>query len=120
MLSGGSAASVSETWAATTVTVQVSLVAKSTPGFNVREEPLPLTTAVWAPLLPQEIVNQVPVTFTDSLKLIVMSSSVATPVALFAGVVLETLGATSSPVTTTLSTRARTLPSELVLPRKRT
>ncbi len=50
-----------------------------------------------APLPPQEKVNQAP-TLTGSLKPIVMFAFVATPVALFAGVVLETLGAVSSVV----------------------
>ncbi len=94
MLSGGSPVSVSVTPLARTVTVQVSLFAKLLLGSSVLELPLPLVDAEWLPLLVQEIVNQVP-TLTDSLKLTVMFALTATPVALFEGVVLETVGAAS-------------------------
>jgi hypothetical protein len=50
---------------------------------------------VWPPLEPQEIEYQLPLTFTDSLKVIEMFALVATSVAPLAGVVLATAGATS-------------------------
>jgi hypothetical protein len=95
MVSGGSIVSESATWAATTVTVQVSPAAKSESGLSVLVLPVPLTTAVWLPLLPQEMVNELEFVLTDSLKLTVTFVAVPTPAALSAGVVLETLGGVS-------------------------
>src|SRR5215203_721615 len=76
MLSGGSFVSWSETWAANTVTVQVSFVAKSTAGLTVKVVGPPVTTVsttLRVPLVVQEIWNQFPVTFTGSLKVIEIS-----------------------------------------------
>ena len=72
------------------MTVQVSSLAKSVSGSSVKLVGPPLDGAVCAPLVAQEIVNQGPVTFTGSLKPIVMSESSATPIAPFAGPVVET------------------------------
>src|SRR5215207_11239978 len=96
MLSGGSPASWSVTCAATTVTVQRSPPAKSTPGLSVKVVGPPVTTAVCAPLVAQETVNQLPATFTGSLKVMLMSALVVAPVAPFAGVVDETAGGVST------------------------
>src|SRR5919199_6363067 len=95
MVSGGSFVSWSLTFAAKTVTVQVSLVAKSTVGSSVKVVGPPLAVAEWPPLVPQEIEYQEPLTFTGSLKVIETFALVATSVAPFAGVVLATDGATS-------------------------
>src|SRR5919199_1051619 len=95
MVSGGSLVSWSLTFAAKTVTVQVSLDAKSAVGSSVKVVGPPLTAAVWEPLVPQEIEYQEPLTFTGSLKVIETLAFTATSVAPFAGVVLETDGATS-------------------------
>src|SRR2546423_80643 len=96
MLSGGSSESLSDTCAATTVTVQVSSLAKTTAGLSSLVLPGPRTTIERPLLLPHEIVNEFALVPTDSLKLIVTFAVVATPVALFAGVVLDTLGAAST------------------------
>ncbi len=66
----------------------------------------PETVAVWGPLRVQEIVNQVPVTFTGSLKSMVRLPVTATSTAAFAEVVVETEGAASL---------AQTLSGEAVL-----
>src|SRR5262245_32722091 len=95
MLSGGSSVSWSVTWVATTVTVHNSLDAKSASGSRVNVVGPPLTAALWVPLA-HEIVNQLPVAFTGSLKLSVMLALRAIPTAPFAGVVLETVGAWSA------------------------
>src|SRR5687767_4014782 len=63
--------------------------------FRVKIVGPPLTSAVWLPLLEPEIVNQLPLTLTGSLKVIVISEFLATPVAPLIGVVLVTLGAVS-------------------------
>src|SRR5919201_3346829 len=95
MLSGGSVASWSVTFAAKTVTVHVSEPVKSVSGSSVNVVGPPLAVAVWPSLELHEIENQLPVTFTGSLKVIVMLLFRATSPALFAGLVLETVGAWS-------------------------
>src|SRR5437764_13492844 len=95
MLPGGSFVSRSVTFAANTVTVQLSEPTKSESGSSVKVVGPPLTLAVWPPLELHEIENQLPVTFTASLKVIVMLLPSAASPAPFAGVVLETVGAWS-------------------------
>src|SRR5438093_12227623 len=95
MLSGGSVASWSVTFAAKIVTVHVSEPAKSASGLSVKVVGPPLTVAVWPSLEPQEIENQLPVTFTGSLNVIVMLLVKDTSPAPLAGFVLETVGAAS-------------------------
>src|SRR6266498_6008733 len=95
MLSGGSSVSWSVTWLAITVTVHNSLYAKSVSGSNVKLVGPPLTAAGWLPLVAHKNVNQLPVTSTVSLKLIVILAAMATPIAPFDGVVLATAGAMS-------------------------
>src|ERR687885_2665937 len=93
MLSGGSVASWSVTFAAKTVTVQVSEPTKSLSGSSVNVVGPPLAVAVWLPLEPHEIENQLPVTFTGSLNVIVTLLARATLPAPSAGLVLVTAGA---------------------------
>jgi hypothetical protein len=95
---GGSSLSVSVTLAAKTVTVQVSSFTKSESGSSVNVRGPPLDAAVCAPLLVQEIENQLPLTQTSSLNVIVMFVPTATSTAPLAGVVLATDGAASPPV----------------------
>src|SRR4051812_24370395 len=95
IVSGGSLASWSDTRLAVTVTVHVSLAAKSVSGFSVKVVGPPLTVAVWAPLLAQEMLNQLPLTATGSLKVMSMLASSATPAAPLDGIVLATVGAVS-------------------------
>src|SRR5437763_10649734 len=95
MLSGGSVASWSVTFAAKIVTVHVSAPAKSASGSSVKVVGPPLTVAVWPPLEPQEIENQLPATFTGSLNVIVTLLFSATSPAPLAGLVLVTVGAWS-------------------------
>src|SRR5438874_4290752 len=97
IVSGGSTASWSVTWLAMTVTVQLSLFAKSASGFSVKAVGPPLALAVCAPLVAQEIVYQLPATSTGSPKVTVTSALTATLVAPPAGDVLETAGAASGP-----------------------
>src|SRR5688500_1424702 len=108
MVSGGSSLSWSATWLATTVTVHSSPSTKSLSGLSVKLVGPPLTVAVCAPLVAQAIVNQLPVAFTGSLKVMSIFASSATPVALLAGVVLATVGAlsvgTNDPLITISST----------------
>src|SRR5262245_3617361 len=71
MLSGGSFVSWSVTCAAKIVTVQVSPLVKSTFGLMVKVVGPPVTTVAAGkrvPLVLQTIWNQLPVTFTGSLK----------------------------------------------------
>src|SRR5512139_1778803 len=77
------------------VTVQDSLFAKSASGSSVNVVGPPPTTAVCAPLVPQEIPNQEPLTSTASLKVTSMFAAAATLVAPLAGVVPVTIGAAS-------------------------
>src|SRR5262245_55716199 len=67
IVSGGSSVSWSVTFAATMVTVQFSLEAKSEVGSRVNVVGPPETVAAWVPDVPQTIENQEPVTFTGSL-----------------------------------------------------
>src|SRR5213076_2218756 len=95
MLPGGSFVSRSVTFAANTVTVQLSEPTKSESGSSVNVVGPPLTVAVWPPLELQEIEYQLPVPFTGSLKVIVTLLFRATSPAPFAGLVLDTVGAWS-------------------------
>src|SRR5215212_4967555 len=96
MVSGGSSASWSATLAATTVTVHDSLLAKSPVGSRVNVVGPPLVAAACEPLDAQLIVNQLPVTSTGSLKVIVTFEPTATPEAPADGVVDEIFGASSA------------------------
>src|SRR5262249_42441951 len=93
IVSGGSSVSWSVTFAATMVTVQSSFGVKFVPGSSVKLTGPPVAVAVWAPLLAQLIVNQLPVTFTGSLKLTTTLASSATPGARCAGLLGATAGA---------------------------
>src|SRR5437762_1286262 len=98
MVSGGSPASWSATWAANTVAVQESLATKSVFGLMVKVVGPPVTTVsetFRVPELAQAIWNQFPVTFTGSLNVTVRFALVATCVAPFTGVVPLTDGAAS-------------------------
>src|SRR5438128_8237511 len=97
MVSGGSLVSWSDTFAAKTVTVQVSPWTKSVSGSRVKVVGPPLTAAVCPSLVPHEIEYQLPVTSTGSVNVIEMFASTATSVAPFAGDVLATAGAESLP-----------------------
>ena len=59
------------------------------------EVPEPLTPKLWPEPLGHSTVNELVLTFTGSLKVTVMLLLGFTPVALFAGVVLVTVGALS-------------------------
>src|SRR5919206_265825 len=75
-------------FAATAVTVQFAALGRSEPGSSVIElVPEPLTPNVCA-LLSHEIVNELVVTSTGSLKFTVMFADGSTSVALSAGVVV--------------------------------
>src|SRR6185295_8573434 len=96
ILSGGSFASWSVTWAAKTVVVQVSFCVKSTLGLIVNVVGPPVTTVsatLRVPLVVQTIWNQLPVTLTGSLKVTSMLVFVACCVAPLVGVVAVTVGA---------------------------
>src|SRR5829696_1181104 len=93
-VSGGSTASWSETWPPATTTPQVDVAGKSVVGSSVKVVGPPLTVAGWSPS-GHVIANQVPVTLTGSLNVIVTLLSSATPVALSAGVVAVMKGAAS-------------------------
>src|ERR1043166_8373569 len=98
MLSGGSLASWSVTWAAKTVTVIDSPLAKSTFGLIVNVVGPPVTTVsdtLRVPLVAPTSVNQLAVTFTGSLHVIVTSVLLATCVAPLFGTTVVTLGAWS-------------------------
>jgi hypothetical protein len=96
MKSGGSLESWSLTWLAETVTVHCALLAKLTVGFKVKLVGPPETVAVWV-VLPQVILNQLLMTVTGSLKLMVMLASTRTLEAFLPGELLETKGAISLP-----------------------
>src|SRR5215203_5511308 len=91
-VSGGS--SWSETCPPATTTPQVDVAGKSVVGSSVKVVGPPLTVAGWSPS-GHVIANQVPVTLTGSLNVIVTLLSSATPVALSAGVVAVMKGAAS-------------------------
>src|SRR5438093_4436312 len=96
MLSGGSPLSTSVMPLARTVTVQVVDAGRSKVGSSVIVEPgEPVTPYACGEPLGHSIVNELPPAFTGSLKLTVMLPFAATPVAPFAGLVLETVGALS-------------------------
>src|ERR687884_1483693 len=93
--SGGSPVSLSLMLAATAVTVQFAALGRSEFGSSVIElVPEPLTWNVCVLLL-HEIVNELVVTSTGSLKFTVMLEVGSTSVALSAGVVVVTAGAES-------------------------
>ncbi len=96
--SGGSLVSWSVTFAATTVTVQVSFATKSVSGSSVNVCGPPVTAALCEPLVPHESVNHEPVTSTFSLKVTDTFAVTETSVAPAAGVVLVTVGAASPDV----------------------
>ena len=81
---------------ASTVTVQVVAAGRSELGSSVIVEvPEPLTENACAEPLGHSSVNELALAFTGSLKVTVMSPLALTPVAAFAGLVLETVGALS-------------------------
>src|SRR5438309_10741816 len=96
MLFGGSTVSWSVTWAARTVTVQLSENAKSTVGSSLNVVGPPVWAAACEPLVVQPIVYQGLETSTGSLNVIVMSVLKATPVAPASGEVAVTAGAVSA------------------------
>ncbi len=81
---------------ASTVTVQVSLLAKSLSGLSVKVVGPVTSGAACAPLVVQLMENQLSTVLTGSLKVMMMSASTATLVAPSAGVVELTLGAASA------------------------
>ena len=87
--------SVSVTFAARTVTLQLSFSAKSVAGSSVKVRGPPDTVAWWAPLVVHEIENQSPLVETSSLNVMLMPASRATSAAFGAGVVAVTRGASS-------------------------
>src|SRR5436190_1001011 len=98
MASGGSPASWSVTGAAKTVAVQVSPSAKSAFGLIVNVVGPPVTTVsatLRVPEVGHTIWNQLPVTFTGSLKVTVRFVLADCCVAPFTGVVPVTDGAAS-------------------------
>src|SRR3954471_13692559 len=95
--SGGSFVSWSDTWAAKTVTVQVSPAEKSVPGSSVNVVGPPLVVALCDPLVPHEIESQAAPSVTGSLNVTEMFAAVATSVAPALGVVELIRGAASAP-----------------------
>src|SRR5918995_2904748 len=95
MLSGGSFASWSLTWAANTVTVQVSPAAKSVAGSRTKVDGPPEAVDACDPEELQLMSYQVPPTVTASENVTVMLASRATPAAPAAGDVEATFGAAS-------------------------
>src|SRR2546423_183959 len=106
MLSGGSTEATSLIWFAITftvqsvawgtVTVQVVAAGRSESGLIVIVDvPEPLTAKVCGLPLGHSTLNELVLTFTGSLKVTVMLLLGFTPVALLAGLVLETVGALS-------------------------
>src|ERR1051326_2711047 len=96
MLSGGSPVSTSLICAATTVTVHVVAAGRSNVGLTVIVDvPEPLTANVSGVPVGPATENEFVVAFTGSLKVAVMLPLGSTPVAPFAGLVLETVGALS-------------------------
>src|SRR5687767_14979688 len=97
MVSGGSSASRSLTCAATTVTEQASLKAKSTSGSSVKVVDPPLCVAACEPVVAQEMSYQARAAFTGSLNLTTTFELRETCWAPLAGVVELTFGARSAP-----------------------
>src|SRR5918911_1743588 len=94
--SGGSMGSTSVISLASTVTVQEVAPGRSAVGsIVIVEVPEPLTEKAWALPLGHSSVNELALAFTGSLKVTVMFPLAFTPVAEFAGLVLETVGALS-------------------------
>ncbi|MCZ7548203.1 MAG: hypothetical protein M5U11_03505 [Anaerolineales bacterium] len=84
---------------------QVSSVAKLTSGSRIKDTGAGViggaggvTVTECAPLVPHITVNQLPITDTGSLNVIVIFASTATFAAPLVGVVLETLGGKSAKV----------------------
>ena len=96
IVSGGSFVSWSVTSAPTTVTLQLSPCTKSAVGSRVNVVGPPDTVAACEPLVPHEIENHESCTSTGSLNVIETFEPTGTSLALFAGTVAETLGATSA------------------------
>src|SRR4051794_12674110 len=97
MLLGGSPVSWSATWAANTVVVQLSPPVKLAFGLMVKVVGPPVTTVSATLRLPevaQTIWNQLPVTFTGSLK-VTVTSLLSAPKPPLVGVVAVTVGAES-------------------------
>src|SRR5215212_6703736 len=96
MLSGGSTVSTSATWPLTTVTVQTAADGRLALGSSVTAEPgEPETANALGVAVGHSSVNELPVAVTYSLKLTTMLPPCATSTAPFAGLVLETEGASS-------------------------
>src|SRR5439155_1130586 len=96
MWSGGSTESTSLIWFAITFTEQTVPSGRSLVGSSVIDEPgEPLTEKLSGVPVGHSIVNELPLAFTGSLKVTVILPLAFTPVALFAGLVLETVGALS-------------------------
>src|SRR5215212_4234692 len=97
MVSGGSPASTSVTFAATTVTVQSSPAGRFADGVNVKLEAGETDRLKGRAPEPvgHSIVNELSVALTGSLKLTVMVAAGTAAVAPLMGVVLGTLGAAS-------------------------
>ena len=95
IVSGGSSVSWSVTWSPMTRKVQVSSAVNVPSGSRsyVLELALTVKVAVWAPLVAQLSVNQVPATSTGSVNVTDRLASSATPVAPSVGVVDWTAGA---------------------------
>src|SRR3954452_17444739 len=98
MVFGGSLLSWSATCAANTVAVQLSPAAKSAFGLMVKVVGPPVTTVsatLRVPLVPQTIWNQLPATFTGSLKVTVRLTFEVWLIAPLVGDVESTAGAAS-------------------------
>src|SRR5215208_1349020 len=103
MLSGGSFASSSVTWAAKTVTLTDSPFAKSVFGLMVNVVGPPVTTVsatLRVPLVLPTIWNQLPVTLTGSLKVTVIFELPEAFGAPLIGVTPATVGASSTVIVT--------------------
>src|SRR6266550_365764 len=97
MLSGGSTASTSLIWFATTFTEEIVASGRSLVGSSVIDEPgEPLTLKLFAVPVGHSSVNELPDAVTGSLKLTTMFVFTATWSAPSAGEVLDTAGAASA------------------------
>ena len=116
MLSGGSFASWSLTWAASTVRVQVSPFARAMSGSSVKVDGPPLKVVETLPLRLHSSVNQEEVTLTGSLKVTDRLALIGKSAAPSSGKVSTTSGARSTlrGVSEKLST-ARPSSDELIL-----
>src|SRR5438132_455297 len=96
MWSGGSTESTSLIWFAITFTEQIVASGRSLVGSSVIDEPgEPLTVKLSGVPVGHSSVNELPLAVTGSLKVTVTLLLGFTPVAPFAGLVLETVGALS-------------------------